>query len=1024
VHARLYNHDYYTGTPTDHGLALLKPRIDSIRAAHPGRALLFDSGDLLQGNPLAMVYARSHGDQPNPIIRAMNLLAYDASAIGNHEFNYGLDHLGRALDLAQFPFVSANIFRAGTQQHAYLPYVLLPVPTMAGDTLHIGVTGNTPPGVHVWDRDNVTGILEFRDVVASVRAVTSQLKERGADVVVVLSHGGLEGTNYDTVTTGLPPENAAADLARQVPDIDVIFLGHTHRELADTTIAGVLLTQAKNWAASLAVATLSARRHGPGDWRVERKHGEIVRPTGAVDRAFLDSIRWEHERTVAHVNARIGAAVARMDAHEARVRDTPIIDFVNEVQRAAAGADLSATAAFQINAALPAGEISVADVAALYPYDNTLKAIRINGAQLRSYIEKAAEYYRHYRPGEGSTVTNFEVPGYNFDIVAGVDYTLDLTRPVGQRVTSLTRNGSPVRDDQSFTLALNNYRQGGGGGYAMIAGTEVVYDRQEDVRELLIAEVRRRGVIDPQDYFRESWRIVPQQAADAALAEQTTRELRPRGDTTPSRKRLRVLATNDFHGNLAPTRSSGGPPVGGAAALATYFDLERDGFAGPVLLLDGGDIMQGTPLSNLTRGRSTVDYYNAVGYDAAAIGNHEFDWGTAVLRERMQHAQFPWLAGNILVAGTDTTPSWIGGTTILERHGVRVGIIGLITEETPTATMAEYVSGLEFADGAAIMNRLVPVMRRAGVDFVIVVAHAGAYCEDATRACEGEMIDWLERTTERPDLVVAGHTHVVVRASANGVDIIETGSWARNYGVVDLVRISADSVDVWIRGTPVPWTDRVTPDSAVAAIVARAEVEVGPQLHRLIVRTAEEIPRGVGDNPMGRMIADAQRAATGSQIAIMNAGGVRAPMPAGDVTWGDLFRIHPFGNKLMVLKLTGSLLHDALEHALSGTSTSAHVSGLVVRYDPRRPPGQRVVSMHLANGEPVRPDDVYTVTVSDFLASGIGDGFAAFGRALDSTATGIIDLDALIQYIETQPQPLRAPRDERIRPIDSDSDAR
>jgi 5'-nucleotidase len=333
--------------------------------------------------------------------------------------------------------------------------------------------------------------------------------------------------------------------------------------------------------------------------------------------------------------------------------------------------------------------------------------------------------------------------------------------------------------------------------------------------------------------------------------------------------------------------------------------------------------------------------------------------------------------------------------------------------------MAKYVRGLEFGDGAATMNRLVPVMRRAGVDFVIVVAHAGAYCEDPTRDCEGEMIDWLERTTERPDLVVAGHTHVVVRASANDVAIIETGSWGRHYGVVDLERISTDSVDVWIRGTPVPWTDRVTPDSAVAAIIARAEVEVGPQLTRLVVRTAEEIPRGVGDNPMGRMIADAQRAATGAQIAIMNTGGVRAPMPAGDVTWGDLFRIHPFGNMLMVLSLTGTLLRDALEHALSGAHTSAHVSGLVVRYDPQRPPGQRVVSMHLNSGEAVQPDQVYTVTVSDFLASGTGDGFAAFGRALESTATGIVDLDALIQYVEAQPQPLRAPRDERIRPVDS-----
>src|SRR5690606_16079227 len=219
VHGRLYNHDYYTGRTTDHGLALLAPRIDGIRRAHPGRAMVFDSGDLLRGNPLGFVYARLHGDRPSPIIRGMNLLGYDAAAIGNHEFNYGLDHLRRAIDLARFPFVTANIFRAGTQEHAYRPYVLLPVATPAGDTLHVGVTGNTPPGVHLWDRDHVSGVLELRDVVGSVRAAVAEMKSRGADIVVVLSHGGLEGTSYDTVTTGLPAENAAAELARRVPDI-------------------------------------------------------------------------------------------------------------------------------------------------------------------------------------------------------------------------------------------------------------------------------------------------------------------------------------------------------------------------------------------------------------------------------------------------------------------------------------------------------------------------------------------------------------------------------------------------------------------------------------------------------------------------------------------------------------------------------------------------------------------------------------------------------------------------------------
>jgi 2',3'-cyclic-nucleotide 2'-phosphodiesterase (5'-nucleotidase family) len=423
----------------------------------------------------------------------MNLMGYDAAALGNHEFNYGLQHLDRAIELAGFPFVSANIFRHDTAEHAYTPWVIIPVATHAGDTVRVGVTGNTPPGVHLWDRDHVTGVLEFREIIGAVRAAVADMRRAGADVVVVLSHGGLDGTSYDMATTGLPPENVAAELARREPGIDVIFLGHTHREVADTTINGVLLTQARQWAGSLAVATLALQRSG-GAWRVARKGAEVLRPgPGAVDRAFMDSLRWEHERTVAWVNARIGTAPEALPAGDARVRDTPIIDFINDVQRRASGAQLSATAAFQLSAGLPAGDITVAHVAALYPYENTLKAIRITGEQLRAYLEKSAEYYAGWPAADGGTVTNFRVPGYNFDIVSGVDYTIDISRPVGQRITALAYQGRPVTPDQSFTMAINSYRQSGGGGYDMIAGAPVVYDQGEDVRDLLIEEVQRRA---------------------------------------------------------------------------------------------------------------------------------------------------------------------------------------------------------------------------------------------------------------------------------------------------------------------------------------------------------------------------------------------------------------------------------------------------------------------------------------------------------------------------------------------------
>ena len=159
VHNRLYPYDYYTHSEVGYGLARLKPIIDSVRAANRGRTYLFDSGDLLQGNPLGFVYARVYGRRPNPVVRAMNLLRYDAAAIGNHEYNYGIPHLTTAVAQAKFPFLSGNTFKHGTREHAFKPYALIPHVAPGGDTILIGVTGNTPPGVHVWDQAQVTGKL-------------------------------------------------------------------------------------------------------------------------------------------------------------------------------------------------------------------------------------------------------------------------------------------------------------------------------------------------------------------------------------------------------------------------------------------------------------------------------------------------------------------------------------------------------------------------------------------------------------------------------------------------------------------------------------------------------------------------------------------------------------------------------------------------------------------------------------------------------------------------------------------------
>ena len=520
LHGWLLPYDYYTGKATNNSLASLVPIIDSVRAANPGRTLLVESGDLLQGNPLDFVYSRLAPGETHPLVRAMDLVGYDAAAIGNHEFNYGIAHLDSAVAHARFPWLSANTFRAGTAVHAYRPWAMVER-TVGGKRVRIGITSVTPPGVAIWDRDNVRGRLDFRDVVASVRPVVAEMRARGADLVLVAAHSGLEGSSYDTAATHVPAENAAAAMAREVPGIDVIFMGHTHREVADTTIAGVLVLQAKNWGTSLAVATLELQAQGDGSWHVAEKHGRILRPAeGRVDARLQAALADAHRRTQEYVSRQIGTSTEEWTSELARTRDTPILDLINEMQRRVTGAELSATAAFSLTSRIPRGPVTVADVAGLYIYDNTLKSVRITGAQLRAFLEKSAEYYLPCPAASCPRLTNPAVPGYNFDVVSGVDYTLDLTRPVGQRVTRLEREGRPVAATDSFTIALNNYRASGSGGFSMLLGLPVVYDRGESIRDLLIAEIQRRGRISPADVFRRNWEIVPAALADRAAAEQ------------------------------------------------------------------------------------------------------------------------------------------------------------------------------------------------------------------------------------------------------------------------------------------------------------------------------------------------------------------------------------------------------------------------------------------------------------------------------------------------------------------------
>ena len=489
----------------------------------------------------------------------------------------------------------------------------------------------------------------------------------------------------------------------------------------------------------------------------------------------------------------------------------------------------------------------------------------------------------------------------------------------------------------------------------------------------------------------------------------------------PARTCALVLSTNDTHGHLLPSAPSalGGREVGGAAVVAAYFDSAEAASDCPVFLFSAGDVMQGTPISSLLDGRSTIAVFDRMGYDAAAVGNHEFDWGVDTLRARVRQASFPFLGANIFVKGTDRHPSWVRPWTLVERGGVRIGVVGVTTRSTPETTMPAHVSGLEFRSLSAAIDRYVPELHAKGADFVVVLLHAGGFCRThGTENCHGEAIDALRATTSSWDYAITGHTHSLIRTRIRGRPVVQ--SWANATALAEarLTRAGPDSVDARILRVRTAWPDAVTPDSAVGALVDRFRARVAERVKRPVAVLAEPLRKTGRDAEygLGDLIADAQRDATGTQVAIMNNGGIRRSLPAGQVSYGELFEVQPFGNTLVRMRVTGRTLRRTLERALEADGPHAHVSGITVCYRPGAPDGRRIRSIVLDGDGPVRPDSTYTLTANAFMATG-GAGFSMLEDVRSTTPTGIVDLDALVRYLRGFSGAVRAPEPDRWAPV-------
>jgi 2',3'-cyclic-nucleotide 2'-phosphodiesterase/3'-nucleotidase len=530
LHGNMYPVDYYLGKPANRGLAKIATLIRAARAANPN-TLLIDCGDTIQGTPLEYVYQTyvrtGHlpvkltfsGDpfQHDPMMLAMNALGYDAMVVGNHEFNYGLKNLDRARADAHFPWLSANTELAGAEGEAFAPYLLK---TVAG--VKVAVIGITTPAVPSWEEPAHYKRYRFVMARVAVEKTMAELRalpaDRRPDLYLVAAHAGL-GRDPKNGADGIDEvygDNQVREIATSVSGIDAIVFGHTHQEVAQLRINGVLLMQPKNWGFSLGELDLELESKPGGGWAVVEKNSRVIPVTAqtAIDEETLRIARPYHEMAEKYLNTIVARSNASLDAKLGRVEDSALMDAIQTVQLSYTKADVSLASLFNTRVTVPKGPVTVRQIASLYLYDNELYAIEGTGKMVKDALENAARYFLSCR-GETCSkgpLINSRIIGYNFDMAAGVDYEIDLTQPVGQRIRNLNWKGKPLEPDQKLHIAVNSYRSGGAAGYSMFRTAKVVWRSPEDMRQLIIDYYSEHGEL-PATPDR-NWRIVPTEAAN------------------------------------------------------------------------------------------------------------------------------------------------------------------------------------------------------------------------------------------------------------------------------------------------------------------------------------------------------------------------------------------------------------------------------------------------------------------------------------------------------------------------------